>query len=684
MRFAKDEVEVYLKPHGAHNEHLRYFEERVRRSLHGRKRKMRKLFVADERFVVVVRFGKAFQMHAANALKVAVGFGEGQEHYSLKDVEPVIIPKAQVRRQQHLITHVEASRAGDEEDDQKQWPLNMKAYEGYVNRAATREETALRGTVTISITRGTQQWADGPDTDYGETDPSLPRMITPGEFEPLAGGNGRPYVFEFRPSPLIDADDSAADCENVTSNTEDDRAFARERTKTGRVRMKMTEQFAKRQAERQQMLGSHVHRRDSRLPGTPSPVVSGKRRDIVSSRRQPKICTCAAHATPRQKRYSSRSLRSGAGVSAKDAGEDVLTAGESMSGAEQQVELDPSFVAACPDCHGAKVPRSQRRAFEPKLQEWSSNAQTAEEAVPGSRDCHDEDDDEPLPTGGGSAAAHRTLLQHLGIQTAAHDSVGGAQAHAKLADSPPSTATEERATLQPDDGYSADQYDEPTTTPANGMPTPASTQSAPPESVARAAVANDGGSVSVTQKVARPDDLLATPVATQPAPGRPSGKLPKFTVCAGNDFIDLTADDDAGVSSVQPAGYPSARTISEIKQEAVKGEADGLVTETPSAGSEMPRRGTATPSATSAGSKKRAASMELDGPPHSRRREEAVQEYDTEEEDAEDDAKLAALRTELIRREIEELASKKRLREAKKRKSAGTPMKRNEAADREE
>lgn len=135
MRFIDDDLEVYLKPSGRGQDKLRYYEKEVRNiaGLSPRK-KISQLFATDERFVVVIRFGKKFNLFSADAVKVTVKFGKGQSLHSLKDAEPIIISETLIRGQQHVVLSIKAGILEKDraivEDDERQWPLKMKACEG--------------------------------------------------------------------------------------------------------------------------------------------------------------------------------------------------------------------------------------------------------------------------------------------------------------------------------------------------------------------------------------------------------------------------------------------------------------------------------------------------------------------------------------------------------------------------
>jgi len=80
MKFSEEDLEVYLKPHGDKFEHLR-FGEKENKSLYGQRKRRCDVSATNERFDVVVGFGKNFPLFDANVVEVTIRFGAGQKNH---------------------------------------------------------------------------------------------------------------------------------------------------------------------------------------------------------------------------------------------------------------------------------------------------------------------------------------------------------------------------------------------------------------------------------------------------------------------------------------------------------------------------------------------------------------------------------------------------------------------------
>lgn len=171
-----DGLEVYLKPFGLGGEGVKLKEYGIPAGTKGRHASC-EIRVADNsspRVTVALFFDDHFDLHGAEALEVAIMFGEGQDLHGIHDPDYNIVQSSHVHGQLGRICFLTGGRGGDESCDHS---LTLKAYGDtvlpyFAERAKTVVDIATfrkkssgipaQGALTVVVTRGNVKWEDGP------------------------------------------------------------------------------------------------------------------------------------------------------------------------------------------------------------------------------------------------------------------------------------------------------------------------------------------------------------------------------------------------------------------------------------------------------------------------------------------------------------------------------------------
>jgi hypothetical protein len=379
MKSADDDagVEVYLKPHDT--EELQFLERPLRDESGGEK-KTSAVFIQgganSVHFIdVVVKFGRAYRLMAADGIQVAVKMGRGQPNSGQQNVEYPVIQKTWVCGQQHVFDSIGNTTFTAE--------LSMKAMTRFGNPGSVEDGQPLAGTITIFVTRCRARWDDAINGNaIAETNPLLKKPLVAGSVVPVRGTKNS--VFEFRPCDVqqaigLDLVDLTLDVEDLNEDSGAalhngaavllDQDFTTNRQNTATIRQNLHDVWAFNNANN--ATGRH---RQLATPAPLAPLPSQKSLDASQKieenpwTQEPKICTCKNHLRPENRGVGRKreNRASGDGRDAGDQDEGNATPRPQQRAQPNNADLI-SKVHACRGCRGAKVADKKRDAFK---QQW--------------------------------------------------------------------------------------------------------------------------------------------------------------------------------------------------------------------------------------------------------------------------------------------------------------------------